>query len=273
MSSIVTSVLNATIGWLVAKGRAVTAEKLKEGDVTDQKIHDLIVREVKDIKTKLDGITRNDLLTAVDSFETGIRFLYQALDAISSGRSSAELAQVTTTIKRGNDDEFCLSSSMEVVKTVSVAVESGNIELTKIDDITKCAFYQARRRFETSREKATNASNNEVLKTFDLITAIRYRVMAAVVESVVEKVAVTDDLSSLSINNALESALPECEQCLQKLHSLPAVQESFKVELEKRLRNIKGRFGKDERREIISTVCQRNRTTYTATQAVGKVWV
>ena len=241
--------------------------------MTDQKIHDLIVREVKDIKTKLDGITRNDLLTAVDSFETGIRFLYQALDAISSGRSSAELAQVTTTIKQGNDDEFCLSSSMEVVKTVSVAVESGNIELTKIDDITKCAFYQARRRFETSREKATNASNNEVLKTFDLITAIRYRVMAAVVESVVEKVAVTDDLSSLSINNALENALPECEQCLQKLHSLPAVQESFKVELEKRLRNIKGRFSKDERREIISTVCQRNRTTYTATQAVGKVWV
>ena len=125
MSSIVTSVLNATIGWLVAKGRDVTAEKLKEGDVTDQKIHDLIVREVKDIKTKLDGITRNDLLTAV---------------AISSGRSSAELAQVTTTIKRGNDDEFCLSSSMEVVKTVSVAVESGNIELTKIDDIKNVLF-------------------------------------------------------------------------------------------------------------------------------------
>ena len=97
--------------------------------------------------------------------------------------------------------------------------------------------------------------------------------MAAVVESVVEKVAVTDDLSSLSINNALENALPKCEQCLQKLHSLPAVQESCKGELEKRLRNIKGRFGKDERREIISTVCQRNRTTYTATQAVGKVWV
>ena len=64
MSSIVTSVLNATIGWLVAKGRDMTAEKLKEGDVTDQKIHDLIVREVKDIKTKLDGITRNDLLRA-----------------------------------------------------------------------------------------------------------------------------------------------------------------------------------------------------------------
>lgn len=170
-----------------------------------------------------------------------------ALDAISSGRSSAELAQVTTTIKRGNNDEFCLPSSMEVVKTVSVAVESGNIELTKIGDTTKSAFYLARRRFETSREKATDASNNEALKTFDRIKTVRYRVMAAVLESVVEKMAVTDDLSSLSINNALEKALPECEQCPQKLHSLPAVQESFKVEHEKRLKNIKGRFGKDER--------------------------
>lgn len=57
MSSIATSVLNATISWLVAKGRDVAAEKLKEGDVTtDQKIRDLIVREVKDIKSKLDGI-------------------------------------------------------------------------------------------------------------------------------------------------------------------------------------------------------------------------
>ena len=33
MSSIVTFVFNATIGWLVNKGRDVTAERLKEGDV------------------------------------------------------------------------------------------------------------------------------------------------------------------------------------------------------------------------------------------------
>ena len=73
MSSIVTSVLNATIGWLVAKGRDVTAEKLKEGDVTDQKIHDLIVREVKDIKTKLDGITRERMSVNIDQRSTKVK--------------------------------------------------------------------------------------------------------------------------------------------------------------------------------------------------------
>ena len=60
MSSIVTTVFNSSIGWLVNKGRNIAAEKLKEGDVTDQKIRDLIVGDVEDIKSKLDGLSRQD---------------------------------------------------------------------------------------------------------------------------------------------------------------------------------------------------------------------
>ena len=75
----------------------------------------------------------------------------------------------------------------------------------------------------------------------------------------------------------MKSALPECEQCLQKLHSLPAVQKRFKVELEKGRLNVRSRFGKEERREIISTVCQVNRAIYDATLTVYggdvHVWV
>ena len=59
------------------------------------------------------------------------------------------------------------------------------------------------------------------------------------------------DLSSLAVTSALENALPECEQCLKKLHSLPDVQNNFKVEFDKGLLNVKGRIGKVERREII----------------------
>ena len=40
------------------EGRDVTAEKLKEGGVADKKVRDLIVREVEDIKSKLDGLSR-----------------------------------------------------------------------------------------------------------------------------------------------------------------------------------------------------------------------
>ena len=72
------------------------------------------------------------------------------------------------------------------------------------------------------------------------------------------------------MKSALMSASPECEHCLEILNSLPAVQNSFKVEFSKGLLNIRGQFGKDERMQIISTVCQVNRTIYDAMRTVGK---
>ena len=112
---------------------------------------------------------------------------------------------------------------------------------------------------------ATHACNNEALGTFDRITAIRYRVMAAMLESAAETARTSGDLKS-----TLQKALPECEQCLRKLNSLPAVQNSFKSELSKGFLNIRGRFGKDERMQIISAVCQVNRTVYDAMHTTGK---
>ena len=260
MSSIITSVFNATIGWLVNKGRDVTAERLKEGDVADQKIRDLIVREVEDIKSKLDGLSRKDLLVAVDSFKIGIRYLFEAFDVKPSGQASVGIT----------DENLSEHDLEEAMKTVSVAAEKMDFNETM-----KNNFFQAKKRFEMAREKATEASNNEALKIFDRITAIRYRVMATVLESVVETVGTAGDMSPSSLKTALTNALPECEECLQKLHSLPAVQDNFKVELDKAVLNVRGRYGKDERRKIISTVCQVNRAIYNATQAVGRdalVW-
>ncbi|CAH3186748.1 unnamed protein product [Porites lobata] len=247
MSSIETFLFKATIGWLVNKGRDVTAEKLKEGDVTDKKVRDLIVREVKDIKSKLDGLSRKDLLVAVDSFETGVRFFFQALDVKPTGGAS------TATEK------------------TSVAIKEENVDLTDVVKVaTKIKFSQAEKRFKMAREEATKASNNEALEVFDRITAIQFRVMAAILESVVETARIAGVLSPETVKSALENALNECDQCLQKLHCLPAVQDCFKVGLEKGLLNLRRRFGKDERRRVISTVCQVNRAIYNATQAVGR---
>ena len=113
MSSIITSVFNATIGWLVNKGRDVTAERLKEGDVADQKIRDLIVREVEDIKSKLDGLSTKDLLVAVDSFKIGIRYLFEAFDVKPSGQASVGIT----------DENLSEHDLEEAMKTVSVTAE------------------------------------------------------------------------------------------------------------------------------------------------------
>ena len=51
MSSIATAVFKVTIGLLVNKGRDKAAEKLKDGDITDQRFRGLIVREIDDIKS------------------------------------------------------------------------------------------------------------------------------------------------------------------------------------------------------------------------------
>ena len=264
MSSIATFLFKATIGWLVNKGRDVTVEKLKEGDVADKKVRDLIVREVEDIKSKLDGLSRKDLLAAVDSFETGVRFLFQALDVKPSGEASAATEKTSVGIKGENVD------LADVVKIVSFASEMEKIQKIDLDEATNITFYQAKERFKMAREKATEASNNEALKVFDRITAIRCRVMAAILESVVETVRTAGGLSPASVKGALENALPECDQCLQKLHCLQAVQGNFKVELDEGVLNVRGRYRKDERRMIISTVCQVNRAIYNATEAVGR---
>ena len=265
MTSIITAVFKVTVGLLVNKGRDKAAERLKEGDVTDQKFRGMIVREIDDIKSKLDGLSRKDLLAALDFFEAGLRYLYKAVDAKNTDEPSA--------VNLGAVGEISPSPDA-AVKTVSLASEMGNMQLTELDGKSKAVLFQAKERFKMAREKATEASNNEALSTFDRITAIRYRVMATMLESAAETMATASDLS-LSVESALENALPECEQCLKKLHSLPAVQNSFKVEFQTGL-NLRGRFGKEERMEIISTICQVNRAIYDATQTVNKpvnVWV
>jgi len=234
MTSIITAVFKATIGLLVNRGRDKAAEKLKDGDVTDQKFRALIVREIDDIKSKLDGLARKDLLAAVDFFEAGLRYLYQAIDTEAEpGRDGTR-----EKIKQESFKELSSPSPTAAMKTVALTAGMANMELTEFSETTKRALSEAKERFKMAREKATEATNNEALSTFDRITAVRYRVMASMLESAVSTVLTAGDLSSLSVKSARETALPECEQCLQKLHSLPDVRNNFKVELEKSVLNI-----------------------------------
>ena len=265
MSAIISAVLKGTIGLIVKKGRDVAAEKLKDGDVTDQKLRGLIVSELNDIKGKLDALSQKDLKAAVDFFGTGLKNLNGAVVAMRGANVSVEAGEVSERNEEEDFDELALPSDTDPGKTIAVAAGIRNMQLTELDETTKSLLSDAQENFRLAVENATHACNNEALSTFDRITAIRYRVMAAMLKSAAETVRTTGDLKS-----TLQKALPECEQCLKKLNSLPAVQNSFKVELSKGLLNIRGQFGKDERMQIISTVCQVNRTIYDAMRTVGK---
>ena len=265
MSAIISAVLKGTIGLIVKKGRDVAAEKLKDGDVTDQKLRGLIVSELNDIKGKLDALSQKDLKAAVDFFGTGLKNLNGAVVAMRGANVSVEAGEVSERNEEEDFDELALPSDTDPGKTIAVAAGIRNMQLTELDETTKSLLSDAQENFRLAVENATHACNNEALSTFDRITAIRYRVMAAMLKSAAETVRTAGDLKS-----TLQKALPYCEQCLEILNSLPAVRNSFKVELSKGLLNIRGQFGKDERMQIISIMCQVNRTIYDAMRTVGK---
>ncbi|XP_078378086.1 uncharacterized protein LOC144661260 [Oculina patagonica] len=233
MSSIVTAVLKA----LVNKGRDKAAEKLKDGDVTDQKFRRLIVREIDDIKKKLEGLSRKDLLASISFFREGIELLYTVFE---EARSRSEYGAVAT--------QAACAEAFSVVKGVRM------FDLTDLDESATRKLYDAKKRFEDARRKATEAFNNEALETSDRILAMQYRVMATILEKV---------------DNPADAVEP-CRVCIEELNSLQAVKSSFDIQLKKGILAVRGLLGKDERRNIISSVCHINRVFYDVTLTVGK---
>ena len=229
MSSLITAVFKATIGLLVNKGRDKLAEKLNKGDVTDQKFRGLIVREIDEIKSKLDGLARKDLKTSISHFKEGIELLYEVFE---SARPSSE--HKTVTEQPASVEAFPLSREMR------------KLELTSMDETATRLLSTAKERFKEARREATKAFNNEALELPDRLLAMQYRLMATILETV---------------DNPKDCLRP-CKVCIEDLHDLSGVKECFKVELKK---GFLARLGKDERRKIISTVCFFNRVVYDVT--------
>ena len=238
MSSIITTLFKATLGLLVNKGRDKAAEILKDGDVTDQRFHSLIVREIDDIKSKLDALSRKDLEASISFFEEGIALLYEVFDIVKS-RNECGAATAQTAC----DEAFSLVEGIR------------RLELTGLDESATRKLSTAKKRFEDARREATRAFKNEGLKTSDRILAMKYRVMATILETV---------------DNPADAVAP-CGVCVKELNSLSAVQNSFDVQLKTGIQKVRGLFGKEERREIIYNVCHVNRVIFDIALALGRV--
>lgn len=235
MSSIATAVFKATIGLLIKKGRDELAEKLKDGDVTDQKFHSLIVRQIDDIKSKLDALSKKDLITSISFFKEGMGYLYEVFKTASS-RSEC-------------DAEAACEEAFSLIKGIR------SLELTSLDESATRKLSKAKKRFEDARREATRAFNNEGLKIADRILAMKYRVMATILETV---------------DNPIDAVTP-CRVCVEELNRLPAIQNCFHVQLKKKgIQAVRGFFSQEERREIISTVCHVNRVICDVTRMIGE---
>ena len=135
MSSIITSILSTTVGLLWNKARDKTAEKLQGGDVTDAKVRENVVRELNDIKTKLDGLSRKDLLSSYSFLREGVELLNVCLD-----QSSQEDRGESSTMPSSDVASAILNEVLELARV---------IEKIKIKS---CAEYEsAKKRFKDAR--------------------------------------------------------------------------------------------------------------------------
>ena len=243
-SMLLKSMFKATIGFLVNKGRSLTAERLKDGDVADEKFRQLIVREMDDIKGKLDGLAGKHLAASISFLKDGVVHLGKVLDVETARKEGSDVVSTQADGAVGAIDR-------EGKTVLLAAKEMNNLHLTGLNEAAQEALSGAKKRFEDTRRKATEAFGNSALRTSDRLLAMAIRIMATVLEKV----------------DNPASALASCRLCLEELHSLPGVQENFSVLLKK---GIKSKFGKDERNEIIVAVCQMNRVIYDVTQMVDE---
>jgi len=184
----------------------------------------------------LDGLSRKDLLASISSFEEGIMLLYVVFDR---ARSGSEHGAVTA--QAACDEAFSLAEGMK------------NLELTDVNESAKRFLSDAKRRFQEARRQATRAFANEALGTADRILAMKYRVMATILETV----------------DNPEHAQAPCMVCIEELNSLTAVEHAFKVELNKGL--ITSRFGKEVCRKIIVDVCTTNVAVHNVFSRLGSI--
>ena len=234
MTSIVTGILSSTLGLLWNKTRDTTAKSLKNGDVADAKIREIVVRELNDIKTKLDGQSRKDLLSSYMLLEEGVHLLSDSLD-----KSKDEQKVV---LKEDKDDSIVMSSTMpsggDVLNDALQLPEAmGKLKIESNKSET------AKDRFKYARMEATHAFCNEGLSIQDRIFAAKLRVVSEILECL----------------DSPDTAVTSCLLFLKKLNNLSAVREIFSVYLGGGMKSV---VRKTERVENVKSIMMINYVLY-----------
>ena len=208
MSDIVSGVLKFTFGILANKIRGGIAERLKDGDVTDEECRRLMVRELDDIKTKLDGLARKDLLSSLCFLQEGINGLYQSLlhNQLASDSNTTESTGQAALVETASSRDTGLESAINEAVVLINAITSLKIR-------SNDRFKSAIESFKLAREKATEAFCNEALSIEDRIQASQIRMMARILEKLEDP----------------DASVSDCLQYLKQLHDIGAIQKIFSV--------------------------------------------
>ena len=233
MSSIITGILRSTVGLLFDKARDSAANKLKDGDLTDEKIREIIVKDLSDIKSKLDCLSLKDLDASYSFLKEGVKLLNLALGKLNEDQKASESPSDEATRVVNNTASGILNAALLLPQAIQ-----------KLKISCDERFVSAKDRFKASREQATIAFNNKSLSIKDRIMACKLRVAATILESGLEDP---------------EAAITACLLPLEELHGLTTIQEMFAVFLKGGLKSM---FKKAERLKIMMSVLLINHALY-----------
>ena len=133
MTTITTALIKATVGLPLnqSKGRKVSSEQIKDGDITDPKFLEMIVRE---IDTMVRQMRRPDLSMSMNCFREGVVHLFKLFYTVKTGE---------------NNSATSLAEGMQRLK------------LTDLGDANKGALSNAKEAFNMACAKATEAFSSE----------------------------------------------------------------------------------------------------------------
>jgi hypothetical protein len=226
MSAIINGIINSTVGLLCSKLRDYTAERLSEGDLNDEKFRLVFVRELDDIKSKLDGLSRKDLLASLSFFKEGVTRFYISLETSGEGATATRVEQFPVT----QAERDALESVFELSEII------GNLKIA-----SKERYKSAKKSLEKARELATEAFNNVAMSAEDRLMASKLRIASRILEGLEDP----------------EAAVHDCFLYLKELQDLPAVQAMFSVwrDSDKGIASrLRARFYKEERNVNVESI-------------------
>ena len=244
MTSIVNGIINSTVGLLCSKLRDYAADKLDEGDLSDEKCKQIVVRELDDIKSKIDGLSRKDLLASLSFFKEGVTRLYISLEV------SLEPCEKDGSENPGSKDESTAEGEYMGAEELTAKLADRDFlksafELSEmIEKLTIASedrYKLAKESFKDARRLATEAFNNVGLSAEERLLVGKVRIASRILEGLED----------------LEAAVRDSLLYLKELQDLPAVQAMFSVALNAGngiASRLRARFNQTERDANIQSI-------------------
>ena len=238
MSEVITGLLKLTFGLILKKLSTYGAEKLQNGDITDQMLRGWILRELDDVKSKLDSISRKDLRTSISKLRKGIERLDKCYDAYdeNGNPSTADTPNAGAHSCQKGGPNKSAQQPVSVADAVALANAVGKMKIA-----SSKRFESAKESFKQAENRACDAFHNTALSTEERILASKVRITSGILEHLEDP----------------EFAVTDCLGYLKELNDMQAIQEIFTVDLQG---GVKSLFKTDSRTDIVETVTMINLT-------------